>query len=256
MRARTCESTIDAGRRLDVTSALIILTGSTTWTMKDGTPHPTGYWAREFMEAYNVFTGGGLDVDVATPGGVGAQVDELSYALGYNDNDPDYVARQKTFLDGLDDVLGAPLKLEDVRPGQYDVLFIVGGHGPMQDLAVHPTIGDVLAANLDSPNGIVGGVCHGPAGFLSAHRADGTWLFKGRRLTAFTNEEETGASFAGNAPWLLEDRLRLAGAHFEAAPAWTTHVVVDGNLVTGQQNVSSGAAATEILDQLTALAQR
>ena len=233
-----------------MTSALIILTGSKVWTMKDGTPHPTGYWAREFMEAYNVFRDGGLEVDVATPGGVSAQVDDLSYAVGYNDNDPDFVARQRTFLKGLDDVLSAPVKLEDVEPGHYDVLFIVGGHGPMQDLAVHPTIGDLLAANLDNPFKIVGGVCHGPAGFLSAHRADGTWLFKGRKLTAFTNEEETAATFAGNAPWLLEDRLRLAGARFEAAPAWTKHVVVDGNLVTGQQNVSSGAAATKILEQL------
>ena len=124
----------------------------------------------------------------------------------------------------------------------------------MQDLAVHPSIGDVLVANLDDSAKFVGGVCHGPAGFLSAHRADGTWLFKGRKLTAFTNEEETQATFAGNAPWLLEDRLRLAGAQFEAAAPWTTHVVVDGNLVTGQQNVSSGAAATKILEQLKAVA--
>ena len=183
-----------------MTSALIILTGSKVWTMKDGTPHPTGYWAREFMEAYNVFRDGGLEVDVATPGGVSAQVDELSYAVGYNDNDPDFVARQKTFLKSLDDVLTAPVKLEDVEPGHYDVLFIVGGHGPMQDLAVHPTIGDLLAANLDNPARIVGGVCHGPAGFLSAHRADGTWLFKGRKLTAFTNEEETARNVRGQRP--------------------------------------------------------
>jgi hypothetical protein len=47
---------------------------------EDGTPHPTGFWAREFMEAYTVFTDGGLGVDVTTPGGVSAQVDELSYA--------------------------------------------------------------------------------------------------------------------------------------------------------------------------------
>ena len=39
-----------------MTSALIILTSARVWTMKDGTPHPTGYWAREFMEAYQVFT--------------------------------------------------------------------------------------------------------------------------------------------------------------------------------------------------------
>jgi putative intracellular protease/amidase len=237
-----------------MTSALLVLTGSTVWTMKDGTPHPTGYWAREFMEAYNVFTDAGLDVDVATPGGVGAQVDELSYALPYNDNDADFVARQKLFLKGLGATLSAPLKLEAVEPGRYDVVFLIGGHGPMQDLAVHPTIGTVLAANLDDPAKFVGGVCHGPAGFLSAHRADGTWLFEGRKLTAFTNEEETQATFAGNAPWLLEDRLRLAGARFEAAAPWTTHVVVDGNLVTGQQNVSSGAAATAILEQVKAMA--
>jgi putative intracellular protease/amidase len=237
-----------------VTSALLVLTGSTVWTMKDGTPHRTGYWAREFMEAYNVFRDGGLDVDVATPGGVSAQVDELSYALPYNDNDAGFVARQKAFLKDLDTILSAPVKLEDVEPGRYDVVFLVGGHGPMQDLAVHPSIGDVLAANLDDSAKFVGGVCHGPAGFLSAHRADGTWLFKGRKLTAFTNEEETQATFAGNAPRLLEDRLRLAGAQFEAAAPWTTHVVVDGNLVTGQQNVSSGAAAAKILEQLKAVA--
>ena len=236
-----------------MTSALLVLTGSRVWTMKDGTPHPTGFWAREFMEAYNVFTDGGLETDVATPGGVAAQVDPLSWEVGYNDNDPEFVARQKAFLQGVEAVLSAPVRLEDVEPGQYDVLFIVGGHGPMQDLAVHATIGDLLAANLDNPSKIVGGVCHGPAGFLSAHRADGTWLFRGRKLTGFTNAEETGATFAGNAPWLLEDRLRLAGAQFEAAPPWTVHVVVDGNLVTGQQNVSSGAAATKILEQLKAL---
>ena len=233
-------------------SALLVLTGARVWTMKNGTPHPTGFWAREFMEAHNVFKDAGLHVDISTPGGVTAQVDELSFAVGYNDNDPDFVARQKTFLNSLRDALKAPLKLEDVKPGQYDVVFIVGGHGPMQDLAVHPTIGALLAANLDDPTKFVGGVCHGPAGFLSAHRADGTWLFKGRKMTAFTNEEETAATFAGNAPWLLEDRLRLAGAQFEAGPPWTIHVVVDGNLVTGQQNLSSGAAATKIVELMEA----
>jgi putative intracellular protease/amidase len=235
-----------------MTSALIILTGSRVWTMKDGTPHPTGYWVREFMEAYQVFTDAGLDVDVATPGGVSAEPDPLSWDFGYNNND--FIDRQHAFLKTLGDVLTRPVKLEDVTPGQYDVLFVIGGHGPMQDLAVHPTIGELYAANLDDPSKIVGGVCHGPASFLPAHRADGTWLFKGRKLTGFTNAEENMATFAGNAPWLLEDRLRLAGAQFEAATPYTVHVVVDGNLITGQQNVSSGAAATKIVERLKGMA--
>ena len=123
----------------------------------------------------------------------------------------------------------------------------------MQDLAVHPSFGDFLAVMLDSPGKIVAAVCHGPASFLPAHRADGTWLFQGRALTGFSNEEETQATFADNAPWLLEDRLRLAGAKYIARPALTPHVVVDGNLITGQQQVSAEAAANAVLTQLGSL---
>ena len=91
-------------------------------------------------------------------------------------------------------------------------------------------------------------------GLETTHRADGTWLFKDRELTCFTNEEETQATFAGNAPWLLEDRLRLAGAKVITEPAWTPHFVEDGNLITGQQNVSSGVAADAVLRKLKVLA--
>ena len=235
-----------------MTDALLILTGTRVWTMKDGTPHPTGFWAREFIEAYTEFKNAGLDVSIATPVGVQPTVDQLSWNLGYNNNDEKFISDQKKFLEEHEAELNAPLKLEDIEPGRYDVVFVVGGHGPMQDLAVHPTIGDLLAANLDDPAKFVGGVCHGPAAFLSAHRPDGTWAFKGRKLTAFTNEEETQATFAGNAPWLLEDRLRLAGGLFEPVKAWEVHVVEDGNLVTGQQNNSSGAAASKIVEKLKA----
>jgi putative intracellular protease/amidase len=231
-------------------SALIVLTGSKVWTMKDGTPHPTGFWLREYMEAYHAFRDAGMAITIATPGGVAPTVDQLSFEVSYNDNKPDYVAEQRKWLEARKAELDFPLKLEDIKPGTFDVIFVVGGHGPMQDLAVHPTLGDLLAANLDDPKKFVGAVCHGPAAFLSAHRADGTWLFKGRKLCSFTNEEETQATFAGNAPWLLEDRLRLAGALFEPAKPWSVHFVADGNLVTGQQNNSSGAAATEIVRRL------
>ena len=47
------------------------------------------------------------------------------------------------------------------------------------------------------------------------------------------------ATFSGNAPWLLEDRLRLAGAQYHAGPAYEPHTITDGNLVTRQQNYSA-----------------
>lgn len=233
-----------------MSSVLIVLTGSKVWTMKNGSPHPCGFWAVEFIEAHKAFTAAGMEVTIATPGGAIPTVDPLSFALAYNNNDPTAVADQQAYLREHAGALDAPARLEEMQPADFDVIFLVGGHGPMQDMAVHPTIGDLLAAMLDDPNKIVSAVCHGSAGFLSAHRADGSWLFKGRALTGFTNEEETMATFAGNAPWLLEDRLRLAGALFDAGPAYTPHVVVDGNLVTGQQNVSAGAAAEAVLKQL------
>lgn len=237
-----------------MTSVLIVLSGARVWTMKDGTPHSTGFWAVEFTTAHQKFTAAGLEVHIATPGGVTPTVDPLSLSLGYNNNDQSNVDAQLAYIKQLEGVLSTTVRLEDADPASYDVVFVVGGHGPMQDLAVDPHIGDFLAAMLDNPSKIVAAVCHGPASFLSAHRADGTWLFKDRELTCFTNEEETQATFAGNAPWLLEDRLRLAGAKVNTEPAWTPHFVEDGNLITGQQNVSSGVAADAVLRKLKVLA--
>ncbi len=237
-----------------MSTVLMVLTGANVWTMKNGTPHPTGFWAEEFIKPHQAFTAAGLQVTIATPGGVTPVVDPLSLSLGYNDNDQDEVARQVAYLKEHADALGAAMRLAEVQAEDFDVIFIVGGHGPMQDLAVDPHIGAILTTLLDNPHKIVASVCHGPASFLSAHRADGTWLFKGRELTAFTNEEETQATFAGNAPWLLEDRLRLAGANFKADPAWSTHVVVDGNLITGQNQNSAAAAASAVLKHLQILA--
>jgi putative intracellular protease/amidase len=237
-----------------MTSALIVLTGSNMWTMKDGTPHPTGFWMEEFVKPHQAFTAAGLQITIATPRGITPTVDPLSLSVAYNHNDPAVVASQQAYLKEQESALQAPMPLEDVNPADFDIVFVVGGHGPMQDLAVDPDIGGILGAMLDDPNKIVAAVCHGPAGFLSAHRQDGTWLFKGRKLTAFSNEEETQATFAGNAPWLLEDRLRLAGAIYEAQPAWTPHVVVDGNLITGQQNYSAEVTAKAVLEQLRSVA--
>jgi putative intracellular protease/amidase len=233
-----------------MTSVAIILTGSSVWTMKDGTPHPTGFWAEEFVKPHQTFTAAGFDVTVSTPQGRTPTIDPLSFNLGYNNNDQGVVDSYKKYLDGLRDRLENTTPLAGLDPAALDVVFVVGGHGPMQDLAVDPDVSGLFNAILGDSGKILAAVCHGPASFLSAHRPDGTWLFRGRRLTGFSNEEETQASFAGNAPWLLEDRLRLAGAEYVAKPAWSPHAVTDGNLVTGQQNYSAQVTADAVMKVL------
>ena len=233
-----------------MTKVLMVLTGAKVWTMKDGTPHPTGFWMEEFVRPHKTFTEAGLDVAIATPHGRAPTVDPLSLALEFNHNDQAEVDSQKAYLDSMQPQLQNPLVLSEVDPAEFGVMFVVGGHGPMQDLAVDPDIGGLIAAFLGDPSKILAAVCHGPASFLSAHDADGKWLFKGRKLTGFSNVEETQATFAGNAPWLLEDRLCLAGALYEAEPAWTPHTVTDGNLLTGQQNYSAQATADAVMQAL------
>ena len=233
-----------------MTSIAMIMTGSSVWTMKDGSPHPTGFWAEEFVKPHQTFIAAGLDVTLSTPYGRTPAVDPLSLALAYNHNDQSVVDAQRKYLDELRGRFENTTPLADLDPAALDAVFVVGGHGPMQDLAVDPYLSGLFHAILDDPGKILAAVCHGPASFLSAHRPDGTWLCRGRTLTGFSNEEETQASFAGNAPWLLEDRLRLAGANYVAKPAWTPHAVTDGNLVTGQQNYSAQVTADAVLKAL------
>jgi putative intracellular protease/amidase len=230
-----------------MTSIAMIMTGSSVWTMKDGSLHPTGFWAEEFVKPHQTFSAAGFDVTLSTPQGRTPTVDPLSFDPAYNNNDQSVVDSYKQYLDGLRDRLENTTPIAGLDPRALDVVFVVGGHGPMQDLAVDPDISGLFNAILGDPSKVLAAVCHGPASFLPAHRPDGTWLLRGRRLTGFSNEEETQASFAGNAPWLLEDRLRLAGAEYVAKPAWTPHAVTDGNLITGQQNYSAQVTADAVM---------
>lgn len=231
-------------------SAVMVVSGANVWTMKNAKPHPTGFWSEEFVTPHRKFTEAGLKVTVASPGSVSPTVDPLSFNLAYNNNDANKVKEQQDYMKHLGSALTSPLSVEEINPDSLDVIFLVGGHGPMQDMAVYSTIGPVLVAMLDNPRKIVAAVCHGPAGFFPASRADGTWAFKDRQLTGFSNEEETQAGFAGNAPWLLEDRLRISGARYISKPPWTPHAVVDGNLITGQQNDSAAVTADAVLKHL------
>jgi putative intracellular protease/amidase len=237
-----------------MSSLVMVVTGANVWTMKNARPHPTGFWSEEFVTPHRKFTEAGLKVTIASPGGINPTVDPLSFNLAYNNNDPAKVAEQQDYLKRLGSGLTSPMRVEDIDAERFDVVFLVGGHGPMQDIAVHPTLGAVLAAMLDNPRKIVAAVCHGPAGLLTASRANGTWALKDRQLTGFSNEEETQAGFAGNAPWLLEDRLRISGARYTAKAPWTPNAVIDGNLVTGQQNYSAGVTADGVLAQLAVAA--
>jgi putative intracellular protease/amidase len=222
---------------------LFVVTGATHWTLKDGTRHPTGYWAEELLTPYSAFTQAGHEVVFATPGGVVPTADAGSLAPEVNGGRD--VTAELAGIAGL----ASPLTLEAVDLAGYGAVFYPGGHGPMEDLAADSTSGRLLVEALESGRPL-GVVCHAPAALLAATRADGTPAFAGRTITAFSNEEERQGGLADKAIWLLEDRLRAIGADVRVEAVWTPNVVVDGNLLTGQNPMSSGPLAAELLKQL------
>jgi putative intracellular protease/amidase len=149
-----------------------------------------------------------------------------------------------------------PVALSSLSDGDYewfDAIFAPGGHGPMVDLADNAHVGRLLAA-LHQRGAPIAALCHGPAMLLSApERADGLWLFDGYRMTCFTDEEED-QTVAGRIglTWLLDTAIKNAGAVFDDGPAaWASHVVVDRNLVTGQNPGSTEATADAVIRMLT-----
>ncbi|MEV5906442.1 type 1 glutamine amidotransferase domain-containing protein, partial [Streptomyces sp. NPDC052127] len=145
--------------------------------------------------------------------------------------------------------LRRPLRLEDVDLGDHAAVFYPGGHGPMEDLAVDAVSGRLLVDALRSGKPL-GVVCHGPAALLAAVTEDGSNAFAGYQVAAFTNAEEFQAGLGDKAKWLLQDRLTEAGVEVRVGEPWAPHVVVDRNLITGQNPASSAPLATELLKHL------
>jgi putative intracellular protease/amidase len=148
--------------------------------------------------------------------------------------------------------------LTDEQMAQFDAVFAPGGHGPMVDLADNPDVGRLLSV-LQRRAAPIAALCHGPALLLAApERADGQWLFDGYRMTCFTDEEELQTEAGGlGMAWLLDAALMNAGAVFDDGPsAWASHVVVDRNLVTGQNPGSTEAVADVVITMLRSAARR
>lgn len=226
---------------------LFVMTGADHWTLADGTKHPTGFWAEEAVAPYRAFKAAGHEIVVATPGGVVPVADRGSLTAQANGGQ-DKADEINSALAAMTE-LEHPIRLEDVDLDDYAAVFYPGGHGPMEDLAVDAVSGRLLTDALASGRPL-GVVCHGPAALLAATDEDGSNVFAGYRVAAFTNVEESLGGLADKAKWLLETRLADAGVEVQVGEPWAPNVVVDRNLVTGQNPASSAPLAAELLAKL------
>ncbi|WP_199441074.1 type 1 glutamine amidotransferase domain-containing protein [Umezawaea beigongshangensis] len=231
-----------------MTKVLMIVSAADSLELADGTAHPTGFWAEELAASHELLRAAGAEVDVATPGGAQPTVDPISLDERGGVSEAD-AERFRRYLDSIATELAAPLSLADVTIDDYDAVYVPGGHGPMADLARDADTGRLLRA-ADARGSVVAVLCHGPAALLSTVDADGTFAFAGRRVTAFTDVEEQQGGLGERSPYLVESRLRELGAVIESGEPWTSTVVVDGTLISGQNPQSSRATAEAVLAAL------
>ena len=132
-----------------MTKLLFAVTSADHWTLNDGTAHPTGYWAEELVESHKAFVDAGYDIVIATPGGKVPVVDEGSLAPEVNGGQ-EGADRMRKYIADLQPALNSPHILEDIDADTFDVVFVPGGHGPMEDLAVSTAFGELLVKFLDA----------------------------------------------------------------------------------------------------------
>jgi putative intracellular protease/amidase len=205
----------------------------------------TGVYGSELTIPYYEFLGAGMTVDIASieGGEIPFEPVSLRYPLATSADKrylKDDEAQKKTINS---------LKIDDVNFLEYDIIYIAGGWGASYDLGYSEVLGDKIT-EANAKGILMGSVCHGALAFLKARDIDGTPLVEGRRITAVSDKQVEELRIT-ETPMHPERELRKHGADYQKNEAFrdffATLVVVDKNLVTGQNQNSSGETAQTLL---------
>ncbi|PRY04460.1 type 1 glutamine amidotransferase domain-containing protein [Paraburkholderia sp. BL25I1N1] len=196
-----------------------------------------GTWLAEVTRPYWHLTERGSEVHFASPAGGKITWDHLSdpFAEGsFEAND----LVSKGFLSDKNLVakLETTISLNAVRPEEYDAVHVAGGTGAAVDLFPNDQVARILE-HFWAAGKVVGLICHG-----SIALANNPDRVAGRRATGFTLKEDIeaealyGPQFVPNYP---QPVMEKAGIEFVNVEPQGVRVVVDGQLVTGQNQQSA-----------------
>jgi len=217
--------------------ALLVVT-----SVRDAGELTSGYWFEELASPYYIMKNAGWDVVIASPKGGAAPRDPMS------EEDQWMTDATRRFADDpeANSMVNNTVPLSEIDPDQFDAVCLIGGIAVMWDFPGNPDLARIIPA-IDSKGGVVASVCHGAAGLLPAKQPNGAPYVAGRAIVSWTDSEERALSLEDKVPFLLESRLREQGADFQGGENFANVVRVDGNIVTGQNPMSSAATAYAIL---------
>jgi putative intracellular protease/amidase len=206
----------------------------------------TGFWVEEFAAPYYELADAGAEITLASPKGGQPPIDPKSeeaeaqtkFTHRFDQDEP------------LKKKLAHTLKLSEVKASDYDAVFYPGGHGPLWDL-VQDTNSIALLEAFQQQGKPMALVCHAPCALLKVKLPNGDALIKAKNVTGFSNTEEAAVKLTKVVPFLLENELKITGAHYSNGPDWGVYVQTDGLLITGQNPASSAEAAKALLKLLS-----
>lgn len=256
-------------------NVLVVLSDADHLDLKDGKVFPTGFYLNELMQPVKLLRDAGHQITFATPTGQAPTVDRKSVDTMYFNNDATDLQTHQALLDqlALTSKEASPVmslaRIEQIGYDRFDAVYIPGGHAPMQDLLKSPALGRLLT-DFHNRGKTTALVCHGPIALLStlpdangfvasmentgkAARAP-EWIYSGYKVTVISNQEELQAKpqlGGGEMKFYPQTALQQAGAQYSSNTApWTANVVVDRELITGQNPASAVGVARELLGRL------
>ncbi len=205
----------------------------------------TGVFASELTAAYYAFLDAGMNVDVASPKGGVIPVDPLSVNPVVRTEADDRFLSDEELLAKVEN----SMNIAEVDVEQYDIVYLAGGWGAAFDLGFSEALAEKIT-RANAADKVIGGVCHGPLGLINATGTDGRPLVEGRHVTAVSDRQVKELGVA-ETPQHPETELRRKGADFSSRSRFrdvlANHWVVDGNLVTGQNQNAGPMVAREML---------
>jgi putative intracellular protease/amidase len=212
----------------------------------DDPEDPTGLWLSELTHAWHEFEQAGFEQYIVSPKGGRSPLEPRSLKW------PNLDATAKAWR--ADEkrmaLLANTASPESINAADYDAIYFTGGHAVMWDFPDAEGL-QRLTREIFEQGGVVASVCHGYCGLLNTTLSDGSRLVDGRKVTGFSWTEEILAGVAKKMPYNAEQEMKDRGARYEKALLpFTSNVVTDGRLVTGQNPQSAKATAKQVVTVL------
>jgi putative intracellular protease/amidase len=208
-----------------------------------------GAWLSEITHPYWHLAERGVEVDFASP--QGGKIVWLSWSDPYDPQSQeagDLVSKGFLSDAALVGRLENTLLLSNINPDDYDAVHVAGGIGAAVDLFPNAQVTAVLE-QFYAAGKVVGAICHG-----SIALANNPDRVKGRKATGYSLVEEHEAeSLFGKdfLPHYPQPAMEQAGIRFVSTEPHGVCVVIDGKLVTGQNQQSASSYGLAFYHTLT-----